>query len=282
MTVVFIFVLATLRQRLSRPTKWQRYGPLVLVGLAIPLIVADLWRHVLQDAALTRMDLLSLALVWAACGAYIIATMAFTQKPWGPFSVPRSAFLTSRHFQHVPMLLVLLAVVSSTVGRTTSGWFGATRLTWPECGDAPPFSRVNKTWTDDCLWSSSQYKCENVCCVPGGDGSAGIVNVSQLPNGECTCSCIPNDKENMRHLSPLGVCFTLVFTYAGFVLLAIGTLWNASIVSKLGEIRRQWRALQGVEMGVGAQPPRAPYDPLPAAPMDTAVVDFKYDVVVVG
>ena len=93
--------------------------------------------------------------------------------------------------------------------------------------------------------------------------------------GECTCSCIPNDKENMRHLSPLGVCFTLVFTYAGFVLLAIGTLWNASIVSKLGEIRRQWRALQGVEMGVGAQPPRAPYDPLPAAPMDTAVVDFK-------
>ena len=137
----------------------------------------------LQDAALTRMDLLSLALVWAACGAYIIATMAFTQKPWGPFSVPRSAFLTSRHFQHVPMLLVLLAVVSSTVGRTTSGWFGATRLTWPECGDAPPFSRVNKTWTDDCLWSSSQYKCENVCCVPGGDGSAGIVNVSQLPNG---------------------------------------------------------------------------------------------------
>ena len=81
------------------------------------------------------------------------------------------------------MLLVLLAVEATALGRGTKGWFGAARLTWPECGAAPPFSRLNRTWTDACLWSSSQYRCESVCCVPGGDGSAGLVDEAYLPHG---------------------------------------------------------------------------------------------------
>ena len=31
-----------------RGTHWQRYGPLYLVGIAVPLVMADLTRHVLQ------------------------------------------------------------------------------------------------------------------------------------------------------------------------------------------------------------------------------------------
>lgn len=43
----------------------------------------------------------------------------------------------------------------------------------------------------------------------------------------------------------MGILFTICFTYLGFVCLFIGTLWNANIVKKLGEIKRKWRELRG-------------------------------------
>ena len=45
-----------------RGTHWQKYGPLYLVGLAVPLVMADLTRHVLQGGPLA----LALAL-WPSC-----------------------------------------------------------------------------------------------------------------------------------------------------------------------------------------------------------------------
>jgi len=50
--------------------------------------------------------------------------------------------------------------------------------------------------------------------------------------------------ENVSCLSPIGVVFTIIFTYTGFILLFIGTMWNANLVHKLKEIRRQWRLLR--------------------------------------
>jgi glutaredoxin 3 len=52
---------------------------------------------------------------------------------------------------------------------------------WEECGDNAVFPRVNETFgdADICRWSSSQYKCERLCYVPGdwtqncGPGDAG-------------------------------------------------------------------------------------------------------------
>lgn len=39
---------------------------------------------------------------------------------------------------------------------------------WPGCGNNPTFSRANSSdpFPASCLWSSSQYRCEIVCCVP--------------------------------------------------------------------------------------------------------------------
>jgi hypothetical protein len=45
-------------------------------------------------------------------------------------------------------------------------------------------------------------------------------------------------------LNAVGIVFTYAITYTGFLLLAIGTLWNANIVKKLREIRSQWRSLR--------------------------------------
>jgi len=52
-------------------------------------------------------------------------------------------------------------------------------------------------------------------------------------------------EETMRCLSVVGVLFTIVATYLGFVLLVVGTMWNANIVDKLKQIKEEWRRLRG-------------------------------------
>jgi len=60
-------------------------------------------------------------------------------------------------------------------------------------------------------------------------------------SGEYRSDC---HTEEMACLSVVGVLFTIVATYSGFVLLAVGTLWNANICDKMKEIRAQWRKLR--------------------------------------
>jgi len=50
--------------------------------------------------------------------------------------------------------------------------------------------------------------------------------------------------ETMKCLSILGVFFTVIATYTGFILLFIGTMWNANIVTKLKQIKRKWNELR--------------------------------------
>jgi len=52
------------------------------------------------------------------------------------------------------------------------------------------------------------------------------------------------EQENIKCLSILGVFFTIIATYLGFILLFIGTMWNANLLQKLKQIRKQWRALR--------------------------------------
>jgi len=87
---------------------------------------------------------------------------------------------------------------------------------WKEC-DRPD----DLIWDSRCNWSSSQYHC------------------TTLPP-----HCIPTAKENMFHLSPMGVLFTICFTYMGFACLMVGTLWNANICEKLKDLRTQWNEIR--------------------------------------
>lgn len=50
--------------------------------------------------------------------------------------------------------------------------------------------------------------------------------------------------ESMGCLSPVGWLFTFFFTYFGFALLLIGTMWNAKIAHQLRKIRAKWRELR--------------------------------------
>ena len=48
-------------------------------------------------------------------------------------------------------------------------------------------------------------------------------------------------------MTPLGWLMTVMMTYVGFTLLMIAAFWNANILDKCKDIRRQWRMLRGKE-----------------------------------
>jgi len=50
MIIMISFMVYTLKNRRHLKSPWQRNGPLILVCIATPLILADLCRHVLNDA----------------------------------------------------------------------------------------------------------------------------------------------------------------------------------------------------------------------------------------
>lgn len=52
-------------------------------------------------------------------------------------------------------------------------------------------------------------------------------------------------EETMRCLSVMGVLFTIIATYTGFILLVIGTMWNANIIDKLKDVKAEWKRLRG-------------------------------------
>jgi len=118
-------------------------------------------------------------------------------------------------FFYGPLVLTLLAtpLILADIVRHVLQDTGA----WPECDRAD-----DVIWSSDCNTSSSQYHCN-------------------LPPP----SCIPDSQENMSHLSPMGVLFTICFTYMGFACLMVGTLWNANICEKLKELREQWNEIRG-------------------------------------
>jgi len=45
-------------------------------------------------------------------------------------------------------------------------------------------------------------------------------------------------------LTTVGILFTIVFTYLGFTILAVATLWNANICDKLKDFRAEWRRVR--------------------------------------
>lgn len=100
-------------------------------------------------------------------------------------------------------------------------------------------------------------------CVNAGNASTYYTSNQSLSTGQyagVTCptdswypylgkyhiACVGGDVNNEapKCLNAVGIVFTYAITYTGFLLLAIGTLWNANIVKKLREIRSQWRSLR--------------------------------------
>eukprot|EP00118_Oscarella_pearsei_P000349 m.4757 g.4757 ORF g.4757 m.4757 type:complete len:103 (+) comp11233_c0_seq1:750-1058(+) len=66
-----------------------------------------------------------------------------------------------------------------------------------------------------------------------------------MPNGmqgtEYRHHCV---HENVSCLTPVGILFTTVLTYSGFLFLAVGVLWNANIIQQCKKIGMRWKELR--------------------------------------
>jgi len=57
-------------------------------------------------------------------------------------------------------------------------------------------------------------------------------------------NCLHSNNERIACLSTIGFVFTILFTYSGFVLLAVATMWNANITEKIRKFREKWKEIR--------------------------------------
>lgn len=177
----------------------------------------------------------------------------------------------ARHTAHLVTLLLDIVLIGALAVYVTyraksrsanPSWFqkwGPTILVWAAlpliCAD--PFRHVlsdndiwkscerrcGELWPDRCLTSSNEYQCQLPCYSTTGDPTSCDSNKSKT----ISCTCVHDRQENWGHLSPIGVLFTLVFTYIGYFLFIVGALWSGDILDKCRKIRDQYKELRSLE-----------------------------------
>lgn len=254
------------------PSWCKRFGPLLIQQLAACLIVADPLRHCLFDIGL-----------WAGCSnnptyQRINTTNAFPPLCYDssyqylcsvpccvPVWQPGNDSSTKAEFSWFPPQSQFPELATLRANDTVylPPGFDAAQQPWDvfkpstflwETGAA---HTTRGTFTDkDCKFgvNSETGYCflidetspmpyeERVKQLPLKDVSKPFDAVTN-PH-ECNCNQCTID-ETITHLQPLGIVFTIVFTYSGFALLAVAVGWNANIVQKLKGIKAKWRALRG-------------------------------------
>mmetsp|Transcript_16281 Transcript_16281/g.42187 ORF Transcript_16281/g.42187 Transcript_16281/m.42187 type:complete len:289 (+) Transcript_16281:472-1338(+) len=276
MLVVGTMLLRAARtQRARIKPRRRQYGPFLALCAATPLILADIVRHVAQDTGVWpgcgnnevfsranssdpfpasclwsssqyRCSVTCCVPTWLSTGAgaeggeeyawfpaqrsffpaegAAVASQFATIRPDGSLYLP-SAFNTSAALEPVRAFHAPLALYAG--GRRRYAGADNEPKGTSEC----PHGRNPATGAcylvDPALPHAEQLKL-----LPQRDGQP-------------TCDCdLCTHAEDMSHLSPMGLVFTILCTYSGFALLALAVLWNANIVAKLRHVGEEWRALR--------------------------------------
>lgn len=101
---------------------------------------------------------------------------------------------------------------------------------------------------DSNYWPSAcPYNTEKDCVKAGG--TCFWTTHDTAPPGECVNSDFWKPGSSMYYgaddkLSIIGVIFTVIFTWSGYIALIVGVIWSANIHLKLKEIRDQYRELR--------------------------------------
>lgn len=262
-----------------RPAR-RRWGPLCLLCLAAPLILADIVRHVLQDVG-----------AWPGCGNNPTFSRANSSDPF-----PRSCLWSSSQYRCEIACCVptwLPVPNASAAGQPEYAWFPQQSALWPAAASEnglqfgtlrpdgslylPPqfergaarepyaaFSAPLARFADGSRLRRAAHAPD---CAHGTNGATGACLLADpsLPRAaqlaalplrspsqpqdalrnprECGCeTCTVH--EDMAHLSPMGWALTVVATYSGFALLAAAVLWNADFRAQLRKVGAEWRALR--------------------------------------
>mmetsp|Transcript_16472 Transcript_16472/g.42003 ORF Transcript_16472/g.42003 Transcript_16472/m.42003 type:complete len:291 (+) Transcript_16472:470-1342(+) len=263
---------------------WRRWGPTALLGLAAPLVLADIVRHVTQDVGL-----------WPGCGnnptfSRVNSTDAF----------PRSCYWSSSQYRCeavccVPTWLALPLPFNRSSNATVEyAWFPPQSSFFPEGGADGPGGQFATLRPDGSLYLPNGFDrsvsrqplrafsaplalCPKGTRLESATHDPGCTHGTNFETGACLlidpslpyseqlaklplrdsrmpfesvsnrheCACDAcTEHEDMAHLSPLGWVFTVFMTYTGFACLAASVLWNANISAQLRKVGAEWVALR--------------------------------------
>lgn len=248
MIVVDIMSCTGLKRRKKLKGCFRKYGPLILCLISTVFILAEPTRHILSDNG-----------IWPLCWEGAIPRI---NQTWNDGCVVSSL----EYKCNLPCCIPMESYMEE----------------YPN--DDPPAGTRNESELvlDDPAWAGHFFYpyCQNpinnetipylnnVTGKPNCDqpkdsvdyqyhGPAPLIDDTQyeyITRLECRCDACVID-ETMQYLAPVGWIFTVTLTYTGFVLLAIGALWNANIVAKLkklkgkcAELKAQREALDGDEV----------------------------------
>lgn len=231
MVVVLIFSVRGLKHRYGHCC--VKYGPLMTLVLSSFLIMAEPTRHILSDYNL-----------WALCwnnprdGLGQPNGMVRINQTWND----RCVWSSLEYHCNIPCCV-------PEEDFNTSFPDG---VIYPETKNDTLLDLADPAWNDHflrykCFNESNPFKYNNTDFCDGGKSKSCAqpnCGVSELVERyECVCdACVFS--ETLTYLAPVGIVFTISLTYSGFVLLAIGSFWQADIISKIKKLREACRKLK--------------------------------------
>eukprot|EP00750_Incisomonas_marina_P033821 INCI997.1.p1 GENE.INCI997.1~~INCI997.1.p1 ORF type:complete len:287 (+),score=38.65 INCI997.1:433-1293(+) len=240
MIVVDVMSCTSLKNRKKMKPCFCRFGPLILCLLATIFIMAEPSRHVLSDTG-----------VWPLCWQGAIPRI---NQTWNDGCVVSSL----EYHCNVPCCVSMDDYLQEypdnnpppgtrNVSETGQNLLNLTDPAWQNhfyydyCVDLTTGAKVDylnaTTGLPNCDKPSDSADFQYF----GSVGAASNLNYTQIL--ECRCDACVFD-ETMQYLAPVGWIFTVTLTYSGFILLAVGALWNANIVKKLKKLSEKCKELK--------------------------------------
>lgn len=289
MTVLTAFIYRSRGRREGKGSTWHVYGPAVMAAVAAAFIMADLFRHVLQDTnvwpekVFKSMEKADLVVGLLAPGPLVQAFYSPSNGGFATFtnstlaitplnvsyedhvlSMCFSRGVTSGHYDAGNESFIIWALgthngsldsikhaesaLDKQDSNPTMNWLvpggqavlsdpaasNQVTLAWISAGNSLSICvRATGPEVGDLSWLGLGFT------IPQGVGS------SQYKFDPAE-NCLHSNNERVACLTPVGIVFTLLFTYTGFVLLATATLWNANITEKLKAMRQKWHEIRNV------------------------------------
>jgi len=290
MTALIIFIYRGRSRRIGKGNNWYVYGPTILAVLATILIMADLWRHILQDTGvwpekvfleMKQADIVvgyknSSADATALVGQYYAPengqlqqgslpisnqtldvsdfsmTMCFDRPvKGGHYDAGDESFIIwalGTHSYTLASLKHSADPLDRSDSNPTMNWLSDTKPS-KQLSDPSASNQVSLSWVKPdidqlriCLTATGPLVTSRAWLGVGFTKPLGIGSSQYVFNPER--NCLHSNNERVACLSTIGAIFTIVFTYSGFVLLAIATMWNANITDKIRKFREKWKEIR--------------------------------------
>lgn len=241
-------------------THWTKYGPTYLTVFAGVLICMDLTRHVLQDTNVWPENTVFNG--WKTAGQ--IEASGFSDfrsvdalELVNIFNKSNDVLSFDKFDASSTIKFDALEKMKFSMMDIYAENYSEWRM---DCADAPqgPWSFVKNLTIGESGVAGKQWTELEMDPIGAGDHRYWRMTMLAMDEGttfgffkfsyRATWSSQQYNwgchQEVFGCLSPLGWVFTVVFTYSGFALLFIGSLWNAKFMDKIAELKDSWRELR--------------------------------------